>query len=164
VWTVVASTLVLGAGLGLISTPLVVGVQSSVPHERRGVATGSLMFCRFLGQSLGAAVFGAVVNATLADRLSAAPAALRPALPRGVDGIEPAIEGRRVGGDALQYLRTALDAATHHLYATLTVVAVLAAVVLLVAPRRFPLSEQPPAGPAPAEPAPAAPVEAPGAG
>jgi hypothetical protein len=69
-----------------------------------------------------------------------------------------------VGGDALQYLRTALDAATHHLYATLTVVAVLAAVVLLVAPRRFPLSEQPPAGPAPAEPAPAAPVEAPGAG
>jgi EmrB/QacA subfamily drug resistance transporter len=165
VWTVVVSTLVLGAGLGLISTPLVVGVQSSVPHERRGVATGSLMFCRFLGQSLGAAVFGAVVNGTLAARLAAAPAGLRPALPRSVDGVEPAIEGRRVGGDALHYLRLALDAATHHLYAALTVVAVLAGVVLLLAPRRFPVTDQGAAagGPAPAEPVATAPGEAPGA-
>jgi EmrB/QacA subfamily drug resistance transporter len=142
VWTIVVSTLLLGAGLGLISTPLVVGVQSSVSYSERGVATGSLMFCRFLGQSLGAAVFGAVVNGTLGARLDAAPAALRPALPAGVDGIEPAIESRRVGGPALEYLREALDAATHHLYATLTVVGVLAAVVLLLAPRRFPVSEQ----------------------
>jgi MFS family permease len=141
VWTIVASTMVLGAGLGLISTPLVVGVQSSVPHSERGVATGSLMFCRFLGQSLGAAVFGAVVNGTLTARLHGAPAGLRPALPAGVDGIEPAIEAHRVGGPALEYLREALDAATHHLYATLTVVGVLAALVLLVAPRRFPVSE-----------------------
>jgi MFS family permease len=165
VWTVVASTLVLGAGLGLISTPLVVGVQSSVAHEQRGVATGSLMFCRFLGQSLGAAVFGAVVNGTLAGRLAAAPAGLRPALPSGVDGIEPAIEGRRVGGAALGYLREALDAATHHLYAALTVAGVLAAVVLLVAPRRFPITGQGgvAGGPAAAEPVRAAPAEAPGA-
>jgi EmrB/QacA subfamily drug resistance transporter len=143
VWTVVASTLVLGAGLGLLSTPLLVGVQSSVPHSERGVATGSLMFCRFLGQSLGAAVFGAVVNAGLAGRLAAAPAGLRPSLPAGVDGIEPAIEGRRVGGAALEYLRQALDAATHHLYATLTVVAALAVLALLVAPRRFPVTDEP---------------------
>jgi MFS family permease len=160
VWTVVASTVVLGAGLGLISTPLVVGVQSSVPHEQRGVATGSLMFCRFLGQSLGAAVFGAIVNSTLSSRLAGAPAALRPALPAGVDGVEPAIEGHRVGGAALDYLRLALDAATHHLYAALTVVGVLAAAVLLLAPRRFPVSEQAPAVPESVE---AAPAEAPGA-
>jgi EmrB/QacA subfamily drug resistance transporter len=158
VWTIVVSTMLLGAGLGLISTPLVVGVQSSVPHSERGVATGSLMFCRFLGQSLGAAVFGAVVNGTLGARLDSAPAGLRPALPAGVDGIEPAIETRRVGGPALEYLREALDAATHHLYATLTVVGVLAAVVLLLAPRRFPVHEATPT--APAEPVAA---EAPGA-
>jgi hypothetical protein len=110
-----------------------------------------------------------VVNGTLAHRLADAPAALRPALPGGVDGVEPAIGSRRVSGDALHYLRVALDAATHHLYAALTVVAVLAAVVLLLAPRRFPLSEGAgsetgTAGPAPAEPVEAAPAEAPGAG
>jgi MFS family permease len=135
---VVASTFVLGAGLGLLSTPLVVGVQSAVPRERRGVATGSLMFCRFLGQSLGAAVYGAVVNATLAHRLAAAPGALRPGLPGSVDGVEPAVEGRHAAPAVLRYLQQALDAGTHHLYLALTAVAVLAALAVLVAPRRWP--------------------------
>jgi EmrB/QacA subfamily drug resistance transporter len=156
VWAVVASTFVLGAGLGLMSTPLVVGVQSGVPHQRRGVATGSLMFCRFLGQSLGAAIFGAVVNSTLQDRLAAAPAAVRSGLPAGVDAVEPAVEEHRVGGAVLRYLQQALDAATHHVYVVLTVIAVLAAVVLLLTPRRFPVLEA-----APAEPAP--PADGPGA-
>jgi hypothetical protein len=144
VWTVVGSTLVLGAGLGLLSTPLVVGVQSTVPYERRGVATGSLMFCRFLGQSLGAAIFGAIVNSTLKHRLAGAPSSLSGSLPRTVDGIEPAVEAHRAPGAAVDYLRQALDAATHHVYAGLVAIAVLAAVVLLVAPRRFPVLE--PAG------------------
>jgi EmrB/QacA subfamily drug resistance transporter len=137
VWTVIGSTLVLGAGLGLVSTPLVVGVQSTVPYERRGVATGSLMFCRFLGQSLGAAIFGAIVNSTLKHRLAAAPPPLSGKLPRTVDGIEPAVEGHRLPGGALDFLRQALDAATHHVYLGLVGVAVLAAVMLLVAPRHF---------------------------
>jgi EmrB/QacA subfamily drug resistance transporter len=143
VWTVVGSTLVLGAGLGLISTPLIVGVQSAVPRERRGVATGSLMFCRFLGQSLGAAIFGAVVNSTLQHRLAHAPAAVSGGLPGSVDGVEPAVEGGRLPRAVLDYLRQALDASTHHVYVGLTAVAVLAAVVLLVVPRRPALDERP---------------------
>jgi|tagenome__1003787_1003787.scaffolds.fasta_scaffold20980186_4 EmrB/QacA subfamily drug resistance transporter len=139
VWTVVGSTLVLGAGLGLISTPLIVGVQSAVPHERRGVATGSLMFGRFLGQSLGAAIFGAIVNSTLQHHLAAAPAALGRALPGSVDAVEPAVEGGRLPAAVLHFLQVALDAATHHVYAALTVVAVLAGLVLLICPRKFPV-------------------------
>jgi MFS family permease len=139
VWSVVLSTLLLGAGLGLISTPLIVGVQSTVPHERRGVATGSLMFGRFLGQSLGAAVFGAIVNSTLQHHLAAAPSALASALPRSVDAVEPAVEGGRLPADVLHYLRVALDTATHNVYVALTVVAVLSALVLLICPRRFPV-------------------------
>jgi EmrB/QacA subfamily drug resistance transporter len=142
VWTVVGSTLVLGAGLGLISTPLIVGVQSTVRHERRGVATGSLMFCRFLGQSLGAAVFGAIVNSTLQHHLDAAPPAVAQGLPGSVDAVEPAVEGGGLPADVLDYLRRALDAASHHVYLGLTVVAVLAAVVLLICPRRFPVVER----------------------
>jgi MFS family permease len=141
VWTVVGSTLLLGAGLGLISTPLIVGVQSTVPHERRGVATGSLMFGRFLGQSLGAAVFGAIVNSTLQHHLATAPSALSRGLPGSVDAIEPTVERGAASAPVLDYLRHALDAGTHHVYLGLTVVAVLAAVVLLVCPRRFPVIE-----------------------
>jgi Na+/melibiose symporter-like transporter len=144
VWPVVASTLLLGAGFGLMSTPLLVGVQSTVERDRRGVATGSLMFSRFLGQSLGAAVFGAIVNSTLHARLDAAPAAVRGGLPRSVDGVEPTVAAGRAAEGVLAYLRAAIAAATEHVYVGLTVVAALTVLAVLVAPRRFPVIESHP--------------------
>jgi hypothetical protein len=115
-----------------------------VPRERRGVATGSLMFCRFLGQSLGAAIFGAVVNSTLQHHLADAPSSVSGTLPGSVDGIEPAVEGGSVPGDVLDYLRRALDASTHHVYVVLTGIAVVAGVVLLLVPRRVATEEPTP--------------------
>ena len=58
VWQPVVSTFVLGFGLGLISVCTLVGPQSTVTWEQRGVVTGTVMFCRFLGQSVGAAITG----------------------------------------------------------------------------------------------------------
>src|SRR5690606_20534784 len=65
VWMLVGSQLLLGAGFGLISTPLLVGVQSVVDWNRRGVVTGASMFSRYFGQTLGAAMFAAVFNSIL---------------------------------------------------------------------------------------------------
>ena len=44
--------------------------------EQRGVVTGAVMFSRYLGQSLGAAIFGAVFNAAILHRLASAPPTL----------------------------------------------------------------------------------------
>lgn len=66
----IASTFVLGFGLGLLSVCTVVGPQSTVSWEQRGVVTGAVMFSRYLGQSLGAAIFGAVFNAAILHRLA----------------------------------------------------------------------------------------------
>ncbi|MFK0050402.1 MFS transporter [Streptomyces sp. NPDC090741] len=57
-----ASTL-LGIGFGLLQPALLVGVQAAVAWDGRGAATANLMFCREMGQSLGAALFGALFNA-----------------------------------------------------------------------------------------------------
>jgi multidrug resistance protein len=141
VWIAVASTIVLGGGLGLISTSLVVGVQSTVAHDQRGVATASLMSSRFLGQSLGAAVFGAVVNGTLQHRLDDAPAALDGALPSSVDAVATAVLSGEATGAGLAYLRSAIDASTVQLYLGLTAAAAVAVVVLMCTPRRFPVEE-----------------------
>ncbi len=142
VWQPVALTMLLGVGFGLLSTPIVVGLQSTVPHHERGVATGSIMFCRYLGQSLGAAVFGAIANATLRHRLQMAPARLHALLPPHIDQITPAIVGRRLHPSALNYLRHAMDAATSHVYLGIAACAGLTLVALaVVAPRRFPLLE-----------------------
>jgi hypothetical protein len=53
-----------------------VSVQTSVAWRQRGAATSSTMFLRFLGQSLGAAMFGAVLVASLSSRTPEASGAL----------------------------------------------------------------------------------------
>jgi EmrB/QacA subfamily drug resistance transporter len=60
-----AGSLLLGMGMGLCNTTFIVSVQAAVPWSQRGAATSSVMFLRFMGQSLGAASFGAVLNFTL---------------------------------------------------------------------------------------------------
>ena len=58
-------SLLIGIGMGLCNTTFIVSIQAAVPWHQRGAATSSCMFLRFVGQSLGAASFGAVLNFTL---------------------------------------------------------------------------------------------------
>ncbi len=136
VWAVVLDQVALGAGFGLMSTPLLVGQQSVVGWEQRGVVTGANMFARYLGQSLGAALFGTIFNAALAGRLAQAPAALRRKLPGNVDQVIHALQvGKPDAAD--DYLRASISLATRHLYAGMAAITVLMLLVLLAVPRRF---------------------------
>ena len=137
-WIAVASTFVLGFGLGLLSVCTVVGAQSTVAWDQRGVVTGAVMFSRYLGQSLGAAVFGAVFNAAISRRLQSARPALRAKLPHQVNEVS-AVLGRPGGPEAVtSYLQRAITAATHDVYVVLGGAAVVTLVVVLaIIPRRF---------------------------
>jgi len=64
----VAGSFVIGIGMGFCNTAFVVAIQASVGWTERGVATSSYMFMRIVGQSVGAAVFGAVLNFGLHSR------------------------------------------------------------------------------------------------
>jgi EmrB/QacA subfamily drug resistance transporter len=57
---------IIGAGLGFINAPSLVAAQASADWQTRGVVTGANLFARSLGSAIGIAVFGAIVNATLA--------------------------------------------------------------------------------------------------
>lgn len=72
IWQVAASCFVTGVGMGLLVPPTMVALQSAVPWERRGVATGANMFARSLGSALGAAMAGALANAALSVPVGAA--------------------------------------------------------------------------------------------
>ncbi len=63
-----AGSLVIGIGMGLCNTAFIVSIQAAVPWGKRGAATSSCLFLRFIGQALGAASFGAVLNATILKR------------------------------------------------------------------------------------------------
>jgi EmrB/QacA subfamily drug resistance transporter len=66
-WASVDS-LVIGIGMGFCSTVFIVSIQASVPWRQRGAATSSSLFMRFVGQSAGAAMCGAVLNASMLRR------------------------------------------------------------------------------------------------
>ena len=68
-WAAIASFFV-GIGMGLTSTSFIVTIQGAVPRERRGSATAANMFMRNFGNTIGAALFGAVLNGSLMARFS----------------------------------------------------------------------------------------------
>jgi EmrB/QacA subfamily drug resistance transporter len=156
-WAVGLASLLMGCGIGLPAVSLLVGVQSVVGWERRGVITGTALFTRMLGSAVGAAVFGSVANSTLAAWFRRAPEAIRDRLP-SVNAAGDALgdTASRAHDVVAAYVRQGLDLASHRVFAVLTGVAVLGIAAVLVAPRRF-TTLRFDGDPAPAEPAPQTP-------
>lgn len=129
-WQPTLLMLLLGAALGLFQLPLIVGVQSTVGWSERGTTTASVLFCRQTGQTLGASLFGAVANGVLAARLGGA---------GDLDSVTRALDA----GTAPEATRRAIADAVHAVYLGAAAAAALAfLVLLLVAPRRFPVREE----------------------
>jgi predicted MFS family arabinose efflux permease len=59
---------IIGAGMGVTATPLLVGVQTVVAYQRRGIVTSLTNFSRSLGGAVGVATLGAVMNAAIGPR------------------------------------------------------------------------------------------------
>lgn len=56
----------MGMGFGLLNTTYIVAIQTSVPWAQRGVATATNMLMRNLGNAIGAAMLGGLLNLRLA--------------------------------------------------------------------------------------------------
>ncbi|WP_405645046.1 MFS transporter [Streptomyces sp. NBC_00019] len=126
-WQPTLLMLLLGAALGLFQLPLIIGVQSTVVWSERGTTTASVLFCRQTGQTIGAALFGAVANGVLSARLGGA---------SDLDSVTRALDS----GAGSEPLRRAIADAVHAVYLGAAGAAALAFVVLLVlAPRKFPV-------------------------
>ncbi|MDJ0380595.1 MFS transporter [Streptomyces sp. G-G2] len=137
-WQPALVMLLLGCALGLFQLPLMIGVQATVGWAERGTTTASVLFSRQVGQSVGAALLGAVANATIAARLADAP---MDGLPGHLDDVSRALrDPGSLPAAAVDYLRGAVAAAVDHIYLGASAAAVAAVLVLLLlAPRRFPV-------------------------
>ncbi|WP_191283403.1 MDR family MFS transporter [Pseudolysinimonas yzui] len=65
IWVVAGLCFLIGAGFGFAAVSSLVAAQSSVDWSERGVVTGTQLFSRSIGQSIGAAALGAVANAVI---------------------------------------------------------------------------------------------------
>ncbi|HXQ67048.1 MAG TPA: MDR family MFS transporter [Alphaproteobacteria bacterium] len=123
-----------GTGMGFCNTTYLVSVQASVSWQERGVATSANMFMRMVGQALGAAVFGAVLNLGIAR-----------AAPELTDAVNQLLDpaGRQaLGAVKIARLTDIIAGALHEVYLIAGALALVTLVLGLALPRGLsPLSK-----------------------
>jgi MFS family permease len=129
-----AGALLIGTGMGFCNTTYLVSVQAAASLRERGAATASTLFTRIVGQSVGAALFGALVNVGLmwhaAEARDVAARLMAPALRQSL----PAAE--------IMTLTEALASALRNVH----VVAALIGLVVLALATRLPRALNPATG------------------
>jgi len=119
----------LGVGMGFCNTAFIVSTQASVGWSDRGMATSSTMFMRIVGQSVGAAVFGAILNFGV-YRL----------LPNAGDAVNrlmsPAARQTLGAGD-IERLTEAVGSSLHVVYMIAGLVALISLVLAMALPARL---------------------------
>jgi EmrB/QacA subfamily drug resistance transporter len=117
---------VIGFGLGFCNTTYLVAVQAAAAKSERGTVTASNLFMRIVGQAIGAALFGAVINVAIAI--------LDPRLASLAERLmDPGIRGT-FHGDDLTHLASTLALALRNVY----IVGAVVGVVMVLLGRRFP--------------------------
>ena len=112
-------SVVVGLGMGFLSTAAILIIQDSVGWTERGAATASNIFSRNLGSTLGATVLGAVLNLSLA---------------RGPDPVAPDQIRRLLDHPDGSLAETSIRAALgHSLHLTFWAVFLIAVATLLLA-------------------------------
>jgi EmrB/QacA subfamily drug resistance transporter len=118
-----------GIGMGFCNTAFIVSTQAGVEWNERGMATSSMMFMRMVGSSVGAAVFGAIVNFGIHHRLPEAGAAVNRLM-------QPAAR-QMLSPDQLAGLTDAIASSVHIVYVIAGLVAVLSLGLALALPARL---------------------------
>ncbi len=130
-YNLILNQVLLGAGFGLLSTPSLVGVQSLVSWERRGVVTSTNIFSRNLGQSIGAAVVGAIFNNSLTWQVKS----IQHKFSDQSMDVLSALKSSLIDIDTKQFLQKAISNAMHHIYWGMALVTVLILVSLYFIPK-----------------------------
>ena len=128
-----------GIGMGFCNTAFIVSTQGSVGWNERGMATSSMMFMRMVGSSVGAAIFGAIVNIGIHRQLpEAGDAVNRLMLPAA---------RRMLGPGELARLTEAIASSVHVVYVIAALIAVGSLILALALPAKLsptrPLTRQP---------------------
>ena len=112
--------------MGFCSTTFLVAVQAGVGWSQRGAATSSTLFMRFVGQAVGAAGFGAILNLGIHRHAPGAGGV--------IDRLMGATTREGLGPPEIARLADAVSRALHGVYLAAAVLAALTSVVGLCLP------------------------------
>jgi hypothetical protein len=119
----------MGIGMGFCNTTFLVAIQANVAFHERGLGTSSQMFMRMIGQSIGAAAFGAIINLGV-DRLLPGSGSLVNRM------LDPATRAS-LGTDSLARLSEAVGIAAHDAFLLAVVLAAGTLAATLALPARL---------------------------
>ncbi len=132
VYLLVTDQVLLGAGFGLLSTPSLVGIQSMVAWQQRGVVTSANMFSRNLGQSLGAAIIGAIFNNSFLHQMKSKPSDI----PDSIKDIIGTFHSSDLVESSKEFLRGAINISMQNVYLGLVFFTLLIILCLYIVPQR----------------------------
>jgi EmrB/QacA subfamily drug resistance transporter len=119
----------LGVGMGFCNTAFIVSIQASVGWSERGTATSATMFMRIAGNSVGAAIFGAILNFGVFSRVPEAGDAVNRLMSPASRQSLPAAEIAR--------LVEAVGSSLHVVYVIAGLVAIVSLVLAMALPARL---------------------------
>lgn len=134
IYLLVLDQVLIGAGFGLLSTPSMVGVQSMVSWQQRGVVTSANMFSRNLGQSLGAAIFGAIFNNTFLRQMKDAP----PELQSSTNNVMEIVHAPGLADTSKAFVQETINISMQHIYWGCAFFALLIMLCIYRVPYRHP--------------------------
>ncbi len=120
-------SLIVGFGMGLLSTASLVLIQEIVDWSERGSVTASFLFARSLGSTFGATIFGAVLNYGLMHSGTAAVVSS--------DQLRRLLEGAAQDAAVTASIRTALERSLHLTFLAMFVIALLTAAIASLVPK-----------------------------
>lgn len=135
VWPGIGAFLI-GVGMGLASTTFIVSIQSSVDWKTRGAATASNMFMRMLGNTVGAAVLGGILNSAMNSYLKLYAAKAK--LPVKLDVTNTLLDEnkrRSLSQGVLSILKSGLTLSLHNVYIGVLVLALISLILVIFLPK-----------------------------
>lgn len=131
-WWAAVSSFFVGVGMGLTSTAFIVSIQNSVEWDQRGAATAANMFMRNLGNTVGAALLGGVLNSRLQSFLHNQPDEEMRSL--SVDSINELLGGKesQLSDKMFHMLQEGLAGSLHAVYVVVCIFAVFSFLFLLL--------------------------------
>jgi len=119
-------SLVMGFGMGISSVSCLMLIQEIVKMDERGSATASNLFSRNLGSTLGATLFGAVLNFGLSHSRGSAVVTS--------DQLKSLLQNQAANFAGSEAVRTVLHQSLHLTFVSLFAIAIFVVVLLALVP------------------------------
>lgn len=135
-WAATGSFFV-GVGMGLTSTSFIVSIQSTVSWQQRGIATASNMFMRNLGNTIGAALLGGILNSNIMSYFAKNAKNVNEKL--SIDSANillNAEERNKLASGVKEVLQDGLTFSLHSVYYAVLIFAIISFLFILLLPKK----------------------------